>query len=100
VTTLNEKEELLVRTLRALPPETAEKVMTWASQLSDLASGRPVEWSDTWTGQDLEDARAASLRNFDEQESALGSFGDRLYATPEFRRDEVESTYELSFEVT
>ncbi len=42
----------------------------WARQLSDLAKGKPVEWSDTWTDEDMRDARTASLRNLDEQESA------------------------------
>lgn len=58
---LTRKEELLVETVRALPPEAAEKVMSWASGLAEPAKGKPVEWSDAWTDEDLADATAASL---------------------------------------
>lgn len=72
VTTLTENEERLVQALRSLPPEAAEKVITWATQLSDLANGRRVDWSDTWTDEDLQDASHASLSNFEEREAGRG----------------------------
>jgi hypothetical protein len=68
VTALTEREERLVQALRALPPDAADKVVTWATQLSDLARSGAVEWSDTWTEEDLQDARAASLTNLEERE--------------------------------
>lgn len=68
VTTLSENEEHLVQVLRALPPEAAEKVIVWATQLRDLANGKSVDWSDTWTREDLDDASKASLGNFDKRE--------------------------------
>jgi len=57
-----------VQVLRALPPDVADKVVIWATQLSDLAGNRAVGWSDTWTDKDLEEARAASLANFEDRE--------------------------------
>jgi hypothetical protein len=69
MTTVTDNEERLVQALRSLPPEAAEKVITWATQLSDLASGRLVDWSDTWTDQDLRDVSHASLSNFEEHET-------------------------------
>ena len=69
VTALTKNEELLVQTLRALPPEAAEKVITWASQLSDLANDRRVDWSDAWSEEDLKDVTSASLGTFDEREA-------------------------------
>jgi hypothetical protein len=69
---LTRKEELLVEAVRALPPEAAEKVMSWARGLADLAKGKPVESSDAWAGEDLPDARAASMRNFEEREAGQG----------------------------
>jgi hypothetical protein len=63
VTALTEREARLVQVLRALPPDAAEKVVIWATQLSDLARNKAVDWSDTWTDKDLEEARAASLAN-------------------------------------
>lgn len=68
VIALSENEERLVEALRALPPDTADQVIHWTIRLRDLASGRSVDWSDTWTEEDLADARRASLSTFDERE--------------------------------
>jgi|HubBroStandDraft_1064217.scaffolds.fasta_scaffold317390_2 hypothetical protein len=65
---LNEKEEKLVQTIRILPEETGDQILLWASQLADLAAGKPVEWSDSWTDEDIREVTMASLRNFDESE--------------------------------
>ena len=65
---LSVQEESLINAVRALPPEEAQKVLTWANQLADLARGREIEWSDAWTDEDLADATAASVRRFEEQE--------------------------------
>ena len=54
--------------LRALPPDAADQVITWTTRLRDFADGRSVDWSDTWTDEDLADARRASLSSFDERE--------------------------------
>lgn len=62
---LGAQEESLVR---ALPPEEDAKVFKWAHQLADLDRGRAIEWSDSWTHDDLADATAASVRRFEEQE--------------------------------
>jgi hypothetical protein len=63
--TLSEKEESFVQSLRELPEEAADQVIEWARRLSDLAHGRNVEWSDAWTEDDLRDATAASVRDFE-----------------------------------
>jgi hypothetical protein len=72
MTTLTENEERLVQALRSLPPEAAEKVFIWATQLSELANGGTVDRSDTWTDEDLQDAGRASLSNFEEGEAGRG----------------------------
>ena len=54
--------------LRALPPDAADQVMGWATRLRDLANGKSVDWSDTWTEEDLADVQRASLSRFDERE--------------------------------
>ncbi len=69
MSTLNESEERLVQALRCLPPDATENVITWVTQLSDLASGRSADWSHTWTDEDLQDASCASLSNFEERET-------------------------------
>jgi hypothetical protein len=66
---LSAEEELLVRIIRSLPPEEAQKVRNWAVQLLDLSKGQEFHWSDDWTDEDIEDVTRASLRRFDEQEN-------------------------------
>ena len=51
-----------------LPAAEAGKVLDWARQSSDLAGRRPVQWSDSWSDEDLADATAAAVRRFDDQE--------------------------------
>ena len=54
--------------LRALPPEAADQVIAWTTRLCDLANGKNVDWSDTWTEEDLSELQRASLFRFDEWE--------------------------------
>ena len=68
VIVLNEKEEQLVQAVRVLPPETTDQILQWASRLAELAAGRPIDWSDSWTDEDMRDATAASLRRFEDSE--------------------------------
>jgi hypothetical protein len=67
VTALTETEARLVQVLRTLPPDAADKVVTWATQLSELAGNSAVDWSDTWTEKDLAEV-PASLANFEDRE--------------------------------
>lgn len=57
---LNSQEESLISVMRTLPAEEAMKVFDWARQLANLAAGRAVEWSDSWSDEDLADASSAS----------------------------------------
>ena len=50
MTTLSENEERFVAMLR------------------ELADGRSVDWSDTWTEEDFADAQRASLSGFEDRE--------------------------------
>ena len=68
---LTTQEESLISVIRKLPPTEASKVLDWARQLSDLAGERPIEWSDSWSDQDLLDATAASVRRFEDQEQEV-----------------------------
>jgi hypothetical protein len=67
VSLLSEKEERLVEAVRKLPPDAADSVVTWAERLAILAASGPIDWSDTWTEEDLADFQRASLANFDAQ---------------------------------
>ncbi len=65
---LTVQEESLISAVRALPPDEAGKVLEWARQLAELAGGRSIDWSDSWSDEDLADATAAALRRFEVQE--------------------------------
>lgn len=65
---LNAHEEFLISVVRTLPPAEAGKVLDWARQLADLARERTIDWSDSWSDEDLADAATASLRRFEDQE--------------------------------
>jgi hypothetical protein len=65
---LSQQEESLISLVRALPPEEAGKVLNWARQLADIAGGRTIEWSDSWTDEDLAEATAAAVKRFEDQE--------------------------------
>lgn len=64
---LSAKEPSPISVVRALPPEKARKVLHLACPLADLADGRVVQWSDTWTDEDLTDATAAAVHRFEDQ---------------------------------
>ena len=66
---LTEQEESLVKTVRALNPDQARRILLWASALGDLSQGEPFDWSDVWTDQDIADASAAGLASFEQRES-------------------------------
>jgi hypothetical protein len=70
VITLSENEERLVEVLRTLPPSAADSVIAWATHLRELSNGQPVEWSDTWTEEDLADLQRATIANFEARESS------------------------------
>ena len=65
---LSANEESLIKVVRMLPPDEARKVLVWAQQLVDIGGGRRVEWSDSWSDDDLREATVASLERFEQQE--------------------------------
>jgi hypothetical protein len=65
---LSAQQESLISLVRALPPQQAGKVLDWARQLADLAGQRNIEWSDSWTDEDLAEATAAAVRRFEDEE--------------------------------
>jgi hypothetical protein len=65
---LSASEESLIKVVRQLPPDEGGKVLDWAQQLADFGSGQRIEWSDSWSEDDLREATAASLIRFEQQE--------------------------------
>jgi hypothetical protein len=65
---LTAHEESLISVVRALPPEEAGKVLAWARQLADPGGERAIEWSDSWTDEDLAEATAAAVQRMEDEE--------------------------------
>ena len=66
---LNEREASLLDAFRRLPPNTATELSALAERLAELAPNRRIDWSDSWSDEDLNEFRAASLRRLDSEES-------------------------------
>jgi len=66
---LNEREASLVCAFRQLPPDAATELSALAERLAELAPNHRIDWSDSWSDEDLNDFRAASLRRLETQGS-------------------------------
>ncbi|MGA2769871.1 MAG: hypothetical protein ABSG26_03550 [Bryobacteraceae bacterium] len=66
---LDPREASLVEVFRRLPPDTAAELSALAERLAALAPHRKIDWSDSWSDEDLRDFRTASLRRLDAEES-------------------------------
>ncbi len=66
---LNQREASLVDAFRRLPPDAATELSALAERLAELAPNHRIDWSESWSDEDLNDFRAASLHRFDAEES-------------------------------
>ena len=66
---LDPREASLAEVFRRLPPDTAAELSALAERLAALSPQRRIDWSDSWSDEDLRDFRAASLRRLDAEES-------------------------------
>lgn len=66
---LEPREASLVEVFRRLPPETAAELSALAERLAAISPTHRIDWSDSWTDDDLRDFRAASLARLDDEES-------------------------------
>jgi hypothetical protein len=66
---LNERGASLVDAFRRLPPATATELSALAQRLAELATERKIDWSDSWSDEDMNEFRAASIRHLEAEES-------------------------------
>jgi hypothetical protein len=66
---LNEREASLVEAFRRLPPDTAAELSALAQRLAALTPNRKIDWSDSWSDEDMTEFRTASLRRLEAEES-------------------------------
>jgi len=68
-TLLNSQEASLLTAFRKLPPDAAGELSRLVERLAALAPERKIDWSDSWSDEDLREFRAASVRRLEEIES-------------------------------
>jgi hypothetical protein len=65
---LNPREASLVEAFRRMAPDTAAVLSALAQRLATLAPSCRIDWSDSWSDEDLRDFRAASLSRLDAED--------------------------------
>jgi hypothetical protein len=65
---LNARETSLVEAFRRLPADAAVELTALVERLAALSSDKKIDWSDSWSDQDLEDFTAASVRRLEAEE--------------------------------
>ena len=65
----NSQEESLLNAFRRLPPDAAIEISLLIQRLAATVPHRKIDWSDSWSGKDLKEFRAASLLRLETTES-------------------------------
>jgi hypothetical protein len=66
---LNARETSLVQAFRRLPPNAAAELTALAERLAALHPNTKIDWSDSWSDDDLKEFTTASLRRLEAEES-------------------------------
>jgi len=66
---LNSQEASLLAAFRRLPPDAAGELSRLIERLASLAPERKIDWSDSWSDDDLNEFRAASVRRLEISEA-------------------------------
>ena len=70
---LNSQEASLLSAFRRLPPDAAIELSRLVERLASLAPDRKIDWSDSWSDDDLKEFRAASIRRLEASELEDGN---------------------------
>lgn len=65
---LTSRETNLLNAFRQLPTEAAEELSALVERLADFSGRTKVDWSDSWSDQDLQEFTAHSLRRHEDEE--------------------------------
>ena len=65
---LNARETSLLEAFRRLPPGAAAELTALTERLAALGSDTKIDWSDSWSDEDLRDFTAASVRRLEAEE--------------------------------
>ncbi len=64
----NSQETSLVQAFRRLPPNAAAELTALAERLASRHPGNTIDWSDSWSDEDLKEFTAASVRRLEAEE--------------------------------
>ena len=68
---LSVQETALLEDFRRLPPNAAEEFSALVRRLAGLAGSGLIDWSDSWSDEDLREFTAQSVRRFEEEEGSV-----------------------------
>lgn len=66
---LDAREISLVAAFRRLPPDAAAELSALTERLAAIAPNNRIDWSDSWSDEDLKEFRSASLKRLEAEES-------------------------------
>ena len=66
---LNSQEAVLLDAFRRLPADTAYELSVLVQRLAGLPSGNRIDWSDSWSEEDLREFTAHSVKRLEVEES-------------------------------
>ena len=67
---LNAQETALLEAFRRLPPDAAHELSALVLRVAALSPNTRVDWSDSWSEEDLRDFTAHSLKRFEAEEDS------------------------------
>jgi hypothetical protein len=62
------QETTLLDAFRRLPPDAADELAALILRLAALSPNSRIDWSDSWSEEDLRDFTAHSLKRFEAEE--------------------------------
>lgn len=65
---LNPREASLVEAYRRLAPDAAAELAALAERLATATPNHRIDWSDSWSDEDLRDFRSASLKRLETED--------------------------------
>jgi hypothetical protein len=65
---LGAREASLVEAFRRLPPDAAAELTALAVRLASISPGTKIDWSDSWSDEDLKEFTAASVKRLESEE--------------------------------
>jgi hypothetical protein len=65
---LNAREASLLQAFRRLPPDAAAELTALAERLAALRPDAKIDWSDSWSEEDLKEFTAASVKRLEAEE--------------------------------